>query len=70
MAETQLNVTGMTCNHCVQTVQKTLASLSGVQKVDVQLVPPKAIITHENIFDLEAAIKAIEKEGYKAIIYS
>ncbi len=70
MTQTQLQIEGMTCNHCVQTVQKTLASLSGVEKVEVLLAPKKAIVTHGGALDLKAVNKALEQEGYKASLLS
>lgn len=65
MVQTQLKIEGMTCNHCVQIVQKTLASLAGVEKVEVLLAPKKAIVTHGGPLDLEAVTQALEQEGYK-----
>ena len=33
-----INVTGMTCGHCVRSVQEELHALPGVTDVDVELV--------------------------------
>lgn len=32
-----INVEGMSCNHCVQTIRKTLIELVGVKEVSVSL---------------------------------
>ncbi len=66
MAVTLLEIEGMTCQHCVQTAQKALTSLPGVEKAEVQLVPPKAVINHDHTFTLETAIQILDQEGYKA----
>lgn len=39
MSEIILSVTGMTCGGCVNSVQKVLAALPGVQRVEVSLHP-------------------------------
>lgn len=36
-----LNAEGMSCNHCVNSVKKAVESLSGVNKVDVDLAGKK-----------------------------
>jgi copper chaperone CopZ len=38
-------VTGMTCGKCLETVKSTLSKIKGIQKVDVTLDPPQAVIT-------------------------
>ena len=42
MSEIILSVTGMTCGGCVSSVQKVLAALPGVQRVEVTLTPGQA----------------------------
>ena len=42
MNEIILSVTGMTCGGCVNSVQKVLAALPGVQSVEVTLSPGQA----------------------------
>ncbi len=39
MAATTYHVTGMTCEHCVRAVTGELAALSGVSRVEVDLIP-------------------------------
>ncbi len=68
MKETVLSIEGMTCNHCVQSVQKALSQLPGVSKVQVQLTPGKAILSSDQDLDIPEALKAVEEEGYKAKI--
>lgn len=39
-----LDVHGMSCQHCVRTVQKTLFQIEGVSSVEVTLKPGKATV--------------------------
>jgi len=66
MSQTVLHIEGMTCDHCVHAVQKALRSVPGVQQAEVSLPEKKATVTYEGLFDLPAAQKAVEEEGYKA----
>ncbi len=53
-------VTGMTCNGCVSTVQKTLSEIKGVEDVSVTLTPPQAVIkmqSHINVNEMNAALQ-------------
>jgi copper chaperone len=70
MPTTTLKIEGMTCDHCVHSVQQALSSLPGVKKALVSLVQKEALIESEGPLDLSAAIKAVEEEGYKAQIKS
>ena len=67
MTLTFLHVEGMTCDHCARTVQKALQSIPGVQKAEVSLPQQKATVTYEGVFDLAAAQRAVEAEGYRAL---
>jgi len=42
MSEQELQVRGMTCNHCVHAVKEELGALAGVQDVQVALDPEGA----------------------------
>lgn len=46
MQTTTFSVGGMTCQHCVQSVTNALASLAGVQHVDVSLADQQVTVTH------------------------
>lgn len=59
-----LNVTGMTCDHCVRSVTKALQAVPGVEKVSVSLATGHASI--EGKADPAALLRAVEEEGYKA----
>ena len=47
MNEITLSVTGMTCGGCVNSVQKVLTALPGVQSAEVSLTPGQARVTFD-----------------------
>ena len=68
MEKTRLNVQGMTCNHCVQTVKNSLEKISGVQSAVVTL--EKGAV--EIVFDpgkvkMENLKLAIQDAGYEVV---
>lgn len=61
----EISVYGMTCEHCVRSVKKTLESLPEVEKVEVSLEESKARFTYNpKVLDENVIRKAIEEEGY------
>ncbi len=63
-----LLIKGMTCASCVSSVEKALASVDNVEKVQVNLAEQSALIkTRVAIEDLEQALtSAVENAGYQA----
>jgi copper chaperone len=61
---TNLQVGGMTCEHCVRAVTKTLQAVPGVDNVSVTLAGGRALV--EGTADPQALVHAIKKEGYEA----
>ncbi len=59
-------VEGMMCNHCVAHVAKALGSLSGVEKVDVDLKGGFAALELSTDVPDEKIRAAIDEAGYKA----
>jgi len=59
----KLNISGMTCNHCVATVSKTIEKIKGVEEFEVSLNENAAFI--KGNFDKELLKKEIESVGYK-----
>ncbi|MDZ4774498.1 MAG: cation transporter [Planctomycetota bacterium] len=66
MNTTNIAIDGMSCGHCVQQVSKALQSVPGVT-VD-SVVVGSARIEVEDAKTTEAAVRAIEKAGYKAMV--
>ncbi|MBX3143955.1 MAG: heavy-metal-associated domain-containing protein [Trueperaceae bacterium] len=60
----ELKIDGMSCSHCQAAVKGALASVAGVQAVEVDLGAGLAKI--EGSADLGALIRAVEEEGYRA----
>lgn len=61
----ELQVTGMTCGHCENAVNKALAALPGVTRV-VKVSRDEERVVVEGDADVQALIAAIEEEGYDA----
>jgi Cu+-exporting ATPase len=61
-----LNVNGMSCSHCEKTVIKHVGSLSGVDKVNVDLEGKKVSVEYEpEEVSLELIKETIEEQGYE-----
>ena len=66
MAQTiELNITGMTCDHCVNAVTGALKDVDGVTDAVVSLDEKRATVTAESV-DIAKLIAAVEEEGYEA----
>jgi len=63
-----LNVSGMTCESCVSTVEKTLKKVSGVEAVKVDLQQKQATVTLSGKSKTTAVMlaKAVSDAGYTA----
>jgi copper chaperone len=63
--KTTINVKGMTCGHCAQTVEKAALSVAGVSQATVDLEKGQVTMSGTN-FDLDDVIEAISEAGYAA----
>ncbi|MCL5736155.1 MAG: cation transporter [Actinobacteria bacterium] len=61
---TVIKVAGMSCGHCVATVEKAARSVPGVTKAVVDLKGGSVAL--EGVFDRERVIEAIKAAGYQA----
>jgi copper chaperone len=68
MNTTELNVSGMTCGHCLAAVTKALKTVAGVTDAHVDLASGKATVTGTP--DPQALIAAVTDEGYGAQVAS
>ena len=65
MNEIVLSVTGMTCGGCVNSVQKVLTAVPGVQSVEVTLAPGQArVVVDPARVDRAALVQAIVDAGF------
>lgn len=61
-----LIISGMTCDHCVKTVQGTVQALKGVSQVKVDLASQKADVVYSpDLVTLDQIKKAIVDAGYQ-----
>ena len=70
MNTTDVKITGMTCGHCVASVQEEVGELPGVTAVDVDLVKDgvsTAVVTSEAELDPAAVRAAVEEAGYSVV---
>jgi copper chaperone len=69
MTTTRLNVSGMTCGHCVQAVEKALRNQDGVRNATVHLDGGAAEVEYEEArVSPEQLIAAVKEEGYHAAL--
>jgi copper chaperone len=66
MSNAVLNVEGMSCGHCVNSVEKAVSNLGASAKVDL---PAKTVAVEfdENKVSLNAIKEAIEEQGYDVV---
>ncbi|GAB2606250.1 UNVERIFIED_CONTAM: heavy-metal-associated domain-containing protein [Kocuria sp. CPCC 205316] len=65
--QTTVNVSGMTCGHCVMSVTEELTELEGVESVDVDLVAggvSPVVVTSTRELSEDEIEKAVEEAGY------
>ena len=61
----ELDITGMTCDHCVRSVTNALKDVPGVTDAVVSLEKKQATVTADSV-DVQALLDAVEEEGYEA----
>lgn len=66
MAEANLEIGGMSCEHCVMRVRKAVDRLAGVSQTDVSVGAAK-ITYDETRVKKEELADAIEKAGYRVV---
>lgn len=62
---TTITVDGMTCGHCVNSVQTEVGKLEGVTDVAVDLASGQVTITAETAPDAGTLREAVEEAGYE-----
>ena len=66
MTQTQLAVSGMTCDHCVRPVTDAISKVAGVNSVNVKLAEGLAVIESDSALNLDAVKEAVVAAGYSA----
>ena len=62
----RLKITGMTCEHCAQTVKKALESVKGVKSARVYFPQGYAEVETEGEVDVNKLVEAVKRSGYGA----
>lgn len=67
MARSTLNVTGMTCDHCVAAVRNALEELPGVRSARVELENGRAVVDYDDTTASPRELTtAVADAGYQA----
>ncbi len=64
MSTKNYSVEGMTCEHCVASVEEEITEVVGTQGVEVELETGRVTVTGEGFSD-DAIAAAVERAGYK-----
>ncbi|MGB2982961.1 MAG: heavy metal translocating P-type ATPase [Candidatus Bipolaricaulia bacterium] len=62
----ELRIGGMHCVGCVQTIERALKNVPGVQEASVNLLTEKAFVEHDVTLPVERLVKAVRDAGYAA----
>jgi len=66
MTDLTLKIDGMSCKHCVMSVEKAISSVEGIRSSDVTV--GSVIVTYdETKTNRDAITKAVQKAGYKVV---
>jgi len=66
MAEINMKIDGMSCQHCVMSVKKAVDAVEGIHSSEVAVGSAK--ISYDDIkTDRDAFVKAVQHAGYKVI---
>ena len=65
--QTTINVSGMTCGHCVSAVTMELSLLPSVTEVDVNLESGEVTITSDAALEQAQLATAIDEAGYELV---
>ena len=63
--ETTYTVTGMTCEHCVRSVEEEVGEVPGVTGVAVDLASGRVVVTGDASADAVRA--AVDEAGYEVV---
>lgn len=65
MQQTTIDVTGMACGGCEQTVQDAVSALEGISSVTASHESGRVRVEHDDAIDEAAIGDAIENAGYE-----
>jgi len=67
MTTSTYSVSGMTCQHCVQSVTEEISGLEGVQAVTVDLPTGQVTVESENPLQDTVVRAAVDEAGYQLV---
>ena len=68
MANQTLNVEGMTCDHCVQTIKEAVNNLVGISRVEVDLENKQVAVEYDKaLVKLDGITDKIVEIGFNVI---
>ncbi|MEU8244390.1 heavy-metal-associated domain-containing protein [Actinoplanes missouriensis] len=65
MQTTTYSVTGMTCDHCANSVSTEVGRIAGVTDVQVELASGTVVVTSTDALDRDAVAAAVDEAGYE-----
>ena len=68
MKTVRLNVTGMSCEGCANSVRSALSQVEGVHSADVSLDKKTAVLEVEDTVQATDLVGAVEAAGYQATV--
>ncbi|EGQ25212.1 copper chaperone CopZ [Mammaliicoccus sciuri] len=60
-----LKVEGMSCGHCVNSIESSVGELNGVSSVKVDLANKEVTVEYDNEANLNQIKETIEDQGYE-----
>lgn len=60
-----LKVEGMSCGHCVNSIESSVGALNGVSSVKVDLANNEVTVEYDNAETLKQIKETIEEQGYE-----
>lgn len=63
MTETDIKISGMSCQHCVMNIKKAIDAVRGIQSSEVT-VGSARVLFDETETDKDAILKAVQNAGY------
>lgn len=67
MSNTTFQVQGMTCGHCEQAIRSEIATLDGLDVVEVSAATGRLVVSAAGEVDEQQIVAAVAEAGYEAV---
>lgn len=64
MKTSVLKVEGMSCDHCITAIKKTVGAIQGVENIDIDLKGGIVSVQHGDGINVEQLKEAVQGAGY------